>query len=317
MLTVVISNYNHARFLPISIGAILGQTRPADEIIIVDDASTDNSVAVIEPYLSRHPNIRLIRNERNRGVLANMNHGLAVGRGTYFFHAGADDMVYPTFFRESVRLLDQYPTACLFSCRCEIIDAEGGSQGILASPLPHLTPGYIPPFDVGPLLMKDDSWFNGATTVWRREALLEAGGYPADLGSFADGYISRLLSLKYGCCFSPAVLAAWRRMEGGMAWSASANLEKTTREAQDIARRMIDEGFPPDYPRRWASRHIYGARRFVLVQQRRQARSAGFFAFAAALAKEVWLSAWLFVTLRPRDILAMLKRRARAALMRL
>lgn len=314
MLTVVISNYNHARFLPISIGGILAQTRPADEIIIVDDASTDDSIAVIEPYLTRHPNIRLIKNERNRGVLANMNNGLEIGQGTYFFHAGADDLLYPTFFEESVGLLEQYPRACLFSCRCDIIDEEGRQMGVLASPMPLTSPGYISPAEAAAFLLADDSWFNGATTVWRRQMLREAGGYPVDLGSFADGYVSRRLALKHGACFSPAILSAWRRMEGGMAWKAAANLERTYKEARDISLRMAEDGFPKDYPRRWANRHIFGARRFVLVQERRQAWRDGLLPYAIALVREICLTGWLFATLRPGDLVVTLKRRVKAAL---
>lgn len=317
MLTVVVSNYNHAHYLPTALEAILSQTRPADEIIIFDDASTDNSVAIIEPFLSRHPNIRLIKNKKNSGVLFNMNRGLELARGTYFFHAAADDVIYPTFFEESTQLLDRFPKACLFSSRCEIIDADGQSEGVFASPQPLQSPGYIAPADVGPLLMSDDSWFNGVTTVWRRELLRNAGGFPTDLGSFADGYLSRLLALKHGACFSPAVLCAWRRVEGGMAWSASTDLQKTERAAREIAQRMTEDGsFPAGYPRVWANRHIFGARRFTLVQERRKARAAGLMPWLMAFAKEAWLTGWLFLTLRPADIVVVLKRRIRAAAMR-
>ena len=46
MLTVVLTNYNHARFLPFALDALLNQTRPADELIVIDDASKDNSMVL-------------------------------------------------------------------------------------------------------------------------------------------------------------------------------------------------------------------------------------------------------------------------------
>ncbi len=75
-LTAVLPNYNHAEYLPHALNALLAQTRPADELIVIDDASTDNSVAIIEGYLARHPNIRFVRNAGNLGTVSNINRGL-------------------------------------------------------------------------------------------------------------------------------------------------------------------------------------------------------------------------------------------------
>lgn len=72
-LCVLMPNYNHARFLPESLEAILAQSYPPLEVIVLDDASTDNSVEVIESFLRRDPRVRLVRNERNVGVERSVN----------------------------------------------------------------------------------------------------------------------------------------------------------------------------------------------------------------------------------------------------
>jgi hypothetical protein len=69
--------------------------------------------------------------------------------------------------------------------------------------------------------MRDESWFTGNATIFRRSALLSVGGFPEELGAFTDGYVSRLLTVKYGSCYTPEVLVAWRQMEGGLAWACA------------------------------------------------------------------------------------------------
>ena len=58
-----LTNYNHARYLPQSLGALLAQSRPADELIVIDDASTDNSIEVIQDLVSQAPYVTFLRNE--------------------------------------------------------------------------------------------------------------------------------------------------------------------------------------------------------------------------------------------------------------
>ena len=82
MLSVVIPNYNHSAYLRASLEGVLAQARGADEIIVVDDASTDDSFAVASSFLDRHPNFRLVQNSRNLGCVPTLNRGLALARGS-------------------------------------------------------------------------------------------------------------------------------------------------------------------------------------------------------------------------------------------
>lgn len=314
MLSVVLTNYNHASYLPFALEGLLAQTRPADEIIVLDDSSTDNSIEVIRPFLSRHPDIRLERNPGNRGTMYTVNRGLQMARGDLIYFAAADDVTYPELLAKGDALLGAYPDACLFTSRTEIIDAEGHSQGILATPMPLSSPGYLDPAAVARHLLRDDSWFSGASAIWRRQHLLDIGGFPEALASYSDGYVSRLLALKHGCCFTPEVLCTWRRMAGGMAWSAATQIDKA-RETIAVIKGMMDAPgapFPPGYADRWDRRQIFGLRRFALVQNRRTARQSSSGRWLAAIAREAILTPWLFLSLRPFDIAPVFERRLRA-----
>jgi glycosyltransferase involved in cell wall biosynthesis len=313
MLSVVMSNFNHARFLPQALDALIAQSRPADEIIIIDDSSTDESVQVIETYLPLHPFIRLVNNVERLGVLANMNQGIQLAQQALIFFAAADDVTYPRLFERGTELLQKFPQAALFSARTDIIDACGRSQGALAAPIPRNSAGFITQTEANRFLMDDDGWFSGTTTIWRRNKLIAAGGFRLELGAFADGYLSRCLTLKHGACYSPEVLAAWRRIEGGMAWSAAANFDQAEKFADAVQLQMArDKVFPPGYAKRWKGRHLFGTRRFLLIQARRKAKATGWVHFLWAWTREVVLATLLFFILRRADFRAVLSRRWKA-----
>jgi glycosyltransferase involved in cell wall biosynthesis len=312
-LTVVLPNYNHAKFIPHALEGLLAQTRPADEVILIDDASTDNSIEVIQTYVDRSPSVRLVRNSKNAGVVANMNRGLREATGSLIYFAAADDVTYPGFFAKGAALLARYAQAGLFSCRSDILDPDGRSLGPLSIPMPILQDGYIPPEAVADLFVRDDSWIMGNATIYRRDALLAISGFTEDLGSFTDGYASRVVALTHGACYSPDILCAWRRMLGGFAWSQAidraATLNTISRVEQKIAE--TDGVFPPDYVRRWKGRHLFATERFALVQRRRAARDLGVIPYMKASLYEIVLTIWLLVKLRPRDIVTVFRRHVR------
>jgi glycosyltransferase involved in cell wall biosynthesis len=310
ILSVVLPNYNHARFLDASLGALLGQTRRPDEIIVIDDCSTDDSVAVIERCSARDPRMRLIRNPENLGVVQNLNRGLGIARGQYVYFAAADDMAGETLFAEALELLEAHPEAALFSARCRIIEEDGTDAGVLATPVPLSAPGLLPPARVGAELMRHDGWFNGSSTIYRRSALAEAGGFPTALGAFTDGYVCRKLALMHGACFSPRVLSSWRRLEGGYAWSIT-RMEATRHMIETVTREMEKEGglFPPGYADLWARRYLFGVKRFVLSQTTKLAARQGTLAWLKASVTEAALTAWFFASLRPGDLFTAGQRR--------
>jgi glycosyltransferase involved in cell wall biosynthesis len=314
MLSVVLTSYNYARFLPAALDALAVQTRRPDELIVIDDNSNDDSVAVITSFLSRFADARLIRNPVNLGTIANLNRGLELARGTVIYFAAADDIAYSKLLERGMALLEAHPKAALFSARSDIIDAEGTRRGTLATATPLREPGFIGPDAVAAQLMRDDNWLTGNTTLYHRDALTAAGGFAAELGSFCDGYVSRLLALRHGACFSPEVLGAWRRHAGGYAWSQTADWAQARHLVAVVRRRIEADGaeFPPGYAHRWAQRYLFGARRFALARKSEAARAHGLLALGWAKTREVATGLALFATYRPWDLAAVARRRLAA-----
>ena len=80
-LSVVLPNYNHARYIGHALQALHGQERAADEIIVIDDGSTDTACALSMSSPPRAPAIKLLRNPTNTGVIAALQRGLEAATG--------------------------------------------------------------------------------------------------------------------------------------------------------------------------------------------------------------------------------------------
>lgn len=98
VFSVVIPTYNYARFLPVALESVLQQRRDDVEIIIVDDASTDDTAAVAQAFVARHPGgVRYHRLPENLGASGAWEQGIALARGTYVCKLDADDWQLPGF----------------------------------------------------------------------------------------------------------------------------------------------------------------------------------------------------------------------------
>ncbi|SHG35791.1 Glycosyltransferase involved in cell wall bisynthesis [Flavobacterium fluvii] len=95
LVTVICSCYNHARFVSESIESVLNQSHTNIQLIIIDDCSTDDSVAVIEKFLSQFPQILFIKNETNLGITKSFNNAIRFAKGDYILDLSADDVLLP------------------------------------------------------------------------------------------------------------------------------------------------------------------------------------------------------------------------------
>ena len=89
---VIIPNFNQGGSIAETIESILSQTVLPDEIVVIDDASTDDSVEIIRSLSSEVPILRLIRNKKNRGVSYCMNLGTREAQSDLIIYRAADDV---------------------------------------------------------------------------------------------------------------------------------------------------------------------------------------------------------------------------------
>lgn len=125
-VSVIIPNYNHARYLPQRLESVLQQTFRDVEVILMDDCSTDNSRAVIAEYAARDACIRVVLNEQNSGsTFKQWNKGLALAQGQYVWLAESDDYAALDLLETLVAKLDAHPAVGLAYCDSFTVDADG------------------------------------------------------------------------------------------------------------------------------------------------------------------------------------------------
>ena len=94
-LSICIATYNRGQFIGETLDSILGQIEPSVEIIVVDGASPDSTPEVMEQYLTRHPNIRYFREQKNSGVDRDYDKAVGYARGEYCWLMTDDDLLRP------------------------------------------------------------------------------------------------------------------------------------------------------------------------------------------------------------------------------
>ena len=124
-LSVTILNYNYAHFLPECLNSILAQDYTDFEIILINDKSTDNSLDVIQPYLS-DTRIRLINHEVNKGYVYSLVEGMNESRGTYLSVISADDYALDHHaFSLAIQKMDKDSTTAFCYSAWHQVEANG------------------------------------------------------------------------------------------------------------------------------------------------------------------------------------------------
>jgi glycosyltransferase involved in cell wall biosynthesis len=216
-VAVVLCNYNHARYLPDSLGHICAQTKAANQIVVIDDGSTDGSWDVIQKFAQEHSNLQAVANDRNLGLEASIGKALQRVDCDYLVWAGADDRLLPHFIERNMTILAQHPAAALsFS---EVVVLKGDSEQIdrfatnaAAPPMFDLSnlPAYLSPDQLRQRMKQSYLPIASNTAVIRVDALREFGGFPAALRWFADSFACTALAMRHGACVIAEPLALIR-----------------------------------------------------------------------------------------------------------
>jgi len=223
-LSVILPNYNHARFLPTCLRAIFTQSVPPTEVIVIDDASTDQSLEVLADFARQYPSLRVFRNERNQGVVYNLNRGLELARGEWLTFPAADDEIAPGLFEKSLRLLAQHPRAALCCAIAEWRETFSGLVWQMAARMAD-RPCYLSPEEMVRLGRKERLFIVSSSCIHRKEALLRAGGFPAELRWHADWYACYVTGFRDGICYVPEVLSLANLLPGSFFQSGSKRAE--------------------------------------------------------------------------------------------
>jgi len=177
LISILIPTWNRAKLLDECIRH--ARSAPAQcEILVVDNASTDETPAVIARHTAEDSRIRSIRNASNIGMVPNFNLAFREARGEYVCLVCDDDLILPGHIEEKAALLDSHPEIGFVYCPWVLIDGDGRSQSVpLGSGM--LTYGYVGGRDeFGDLLQNNHIMMN--SVLLRKSLLEEHGGLTED-----------------------------------------------------------------------------------------------------------------------------------------
>ncbi len=124
-VTVAIPTYNRAGLLKVCIESVLAQDYPDLRVVVLDNASSDDTEALVRSFAERDERVTYIRHETNIGILRNWNRALEVNSSPYLSILPDDDVMLPSFIRESVQALDQHPGSGFSLTLASFIDING------------------------------------------------------------------------------------------------------------------------------------------------------------------------------------------------
>lgn len=175
LVSIIVPVFNGERFLRESLDSILAQTYPRLEVIVMDDASTDSTPAIVASYGDR---VKYHRQERNRGIYGNANDGIALAQGELIAVYHADDIYEPEMVEREVAMLQRFPNSGAVFCLDTFVDAKGIPYGRLTIP-PEVTGGQPLPYPVilNALLTHKNKFLVCPTSMVRAEVYRDVGVY--------------------------------------------------------------------------------------------------------------------------------------------
>jgi len=182
-VSIIVPNYNYGRFLREAIDSVLNQSIPPDEVIVIDDASEDDSREVMEEYADK---VRLVFNESNLGIVDNFRKAVELTNGDYIAFVGADNRVRSDFVERCKEALDRdedaavaYTDVAVFGPRASLFAAAFGATRIAES-ISERWPIFLWKFpDPTPEVLEGfhERNFVHGSSMYRRRDYDAAGGY--------------------------------------------------------------------------------------------------------------------------------------------
>lgn len=196
-VSVIVPNYNYARFLERRLSSIFSQTFQDFEVLYLDDASTDDSTAVLMRCLDQwneHGRVRIFQNATNSGsTFHQWNKGIDEARGEYIWLAEADDFADPRLLETLVQKLDAQPQTTLSYCKSFVIHDDDTLHGHAEDNLDVLDPAHWKTDythcgrdECARFLVQNNTILNASAVLFRRAAYIEAGGADADFRLAGD-----------------------------------------------------------------------------------------------------------------------------------
>lgn len=205
MISIVIPLFNKEKQIAHTLRTVLAQTFQDFEIVIVNDGSTDNSVAEVGKF--HDPRIRLIH-QANAGVAAARNKGIEESQYDLIAFLDADDEWKPTYLETQYALFKKYPECSVFACNYEFKDTNGNVSKTIIKRLPFEgTDGILINYFEVASHSHPPLWTSAIMV--KKDAIHIIGGFPIGIKSGEDLLTWAQLASKYSIAYNTTSLSIY------------------------------------------------------------------------------------------------------------
>lgn len=209
MISVVIPLYNKEKQIAHTLRSVLNQTLQNFEVVIVDDGSTDGSVAEVEKF--EDSRIRLIH-QQNAGVSAARNRGIDEATGELIAFLDADDEWKPEYLATQYHLYQKYPDCSVYACNYEFRDSEGKVSPTIIRKIPFVgEDGILSNYFEVACCSHPPLWTSAVMV--KKQAIQAVGGFPVGIKSGEDLLTWARLAVNGVIAFSNLSMAIFVRNE--------------------------------------------------------------------------------------------------------
>lgn len=206
-VTVLVPVYNAGPPLDLALASVVRQTFTDYEILVIDDASTDDSLHRIRRHEAQSPRIRVIAHEANRGLAASLNEGLEAARGDYVARMDQDDESLPERLAVQAAFMDANPGCAVVGSHVYHMGAVRAYDRLVTLP--------VEAEEIAAALPRYNCMYHPATML-RRQAVLDLGGYREEFKNAEDYDLWLRASRSYSLANIPVPLLRYRFSTSGM-----------------------------------------------------------------------------------------------------
>lgn len=125
LVSVIMPAYNAAEYITEALNSVVASEYQPIEVIVMDDGSKDNTLAIAQKLAQKHNNITVL-SQPNQGASAARNNAIRHSHGTYILPVDADNIIDPLYILEAVKVLEQQPNVKVVSCRADFFGDKTG-----------------------------------------------------------------------------------------------------------------------------------------------------------------------------------------------
>ncbi len=225
VISVVVPCFNTAPYLPATLKSVEEQTFQDFEVLLVDDGSSDDTLAVLHAWAATDPRFKVIALARNQGIVAARDAALAVARGEYVALLDSDDVWTPDALAQRLAVARRYPSADVIATDFAWFEDE-----LPATPVGRIGLGpsgarlFASAFATGePVLLTEPfetvaslhfAWV--AATLVRRAAMTAIGNFEPTVKTSEDTLLWLRLAQRGAFVFMPQITAYYRQRAGSI-----------------------------------------------------------------------------------------------------